>query len=114
LLGWRGAAVATSTKEELVTLTARHRAVSAPVYVFAPLDEDLQWITSIGLSPVTWNPLLEITSVGLAAELADTFTADGKVSMSPHWYLSAGNLLTCVFLLGRQHVGTIATVLDLL
>jgi type IV secretory pathway TraG/TraD family ATPase VirD4 len=114
LLGWQGAAVATSTKEELVDLTGRHRAAMAPVYVFAPLDEDLQWVTSLGLSAVTWNPLLEVPTPGLAAELADVFTADGKVSMSPHWYLSAANLLTGVFLLVRQNGGTMAAVLDLL
>src|SRR4029077_2906402 len=44
LLTWSGAAVATSTKEELVRLTARHRAGRGPVWVFAPLDRDIAWI----------------------------------------------------------------------
>jgi type IV secretory pathway TraG/TraD family ATPase VirD4 len=114
LLNWPGAAVATSTKEELVTLTGRHRAMRAPVYVFAPLDEDIRWVRSMGLSAVTWNPLFEVASPGLAAELAHTLTAEGKASTSPHWYLSAANLLTGVFLLVRRNGGTLATVLDLL
>src|SRR5215472_12543625 len=40
LLAWRGAVVATSTKEELVALTSPHRAGLGPVFVFAPLDRD--------------------------------------------------------------------------
>jgi len=114
LLTWQGAAVATSAKEELVTLTGRHRAKRVPAYVFAPLDEDLRWVTSLGLSPVTWNPLREVAAPGLAAELADAFTAQGKTSNSPHWYLAAANLLTGVFLLVSQDGGTLAGVLELL
>src|SRR5437773_4748100 len=44
LLAWQGAVVATSTKEELVALTARHRSAIGPVSVFAPLDRDNTWI----------------------------------------------------------------------
>ena len=36
LLEWTGAAVATSTKEELLKLTAGQRATHGPIYVFAP------------------------------------------------------------------------------
>src|SRR5438105_11125604 len=38
LLSWSGAAVATSTKEELVNLTLDQRRRVGPVRVFAPLD----------------------------------------------------------------------------
>jgi len=94
LVEWQGAAVATSTKEELVTLTARHRMMRGPVHVFAPLDQDPSWTAALGLRSVTWNPLAEVTTPGLAAELADVLTTEGKTSRNPHWYISAANLLT--------------------
>ena len=111
LLEWRGAAVATSTKEELVALTARHRAGLGPVQVFAPLDRDHSWITEMGLRPVTWNLLDSVADAGDAAELADLFTADGKQTQSAHWYLSAANLLTGLFLLEQARGGDIRSVL---
>jgi type IV secretory pathway TraG/TraD family ATPase VirD4 len=114
LLEWAGSAVATSTKDELVRLTGRHRLMRGPAFVFAPLDRDIGWITELGLEPVHWNPLTEIDEVGLAAELADILTADGKVSHAPHWYLSAANVLTGLFVLEHQQGGTLASVLDLL
>src|SRR5439155_5547434 len=49
LLAWSGAVVATSTKEELVNLTAGHRADRGPLWVFAPLDEDVAWLEQLGL-----------------------------------------------------------------
>src|SRR5712691_3782670 len=55
LLTWSGAVIATSTKEELVRLTARHRSSRGAVWVFAPLDRDLTWITDLGLRAATWN-----------------------------------------------------------
>jgi type IV secretory pathway TraG/TraD family ATPase VirD4 len=114
LLSWPGAAVATSTKEELVTLTGRHRRRQGPVYVFAPLDDDHGWVTKLDLEPVSWNPLSEIRGSGSAGELADVFTAEGKASHSPHWYHSAANLLTGMFLLGNFLEGDMAMVLDFL
>src|SRR5205823_2216347 len=71
LLAWRGAVVATSTKEELVRLTAAHRTRLGPVWVFAPLDDDWSWITDLGLSAVNWNPVAECSTASVAAELAD-------------------------------------------
>src|SRR5712691_6284289 len=94
LLGWSGAAVATSTKEELVALTAHVRAQIGPVAVFAPLDRNHAWIRGLGLEPTTWNPLEAVDSCGAAAELADHFTAPGKRGDSSHWYLAASSLLT--------------------
>ena len=112
LLTWRGAAVATSTKEELVRLTGRHRSSYGPVYVFAPLDDDTAWLDCLGLRAVTWNPLVECVSAGAAAELADVFTSSGKGSESSHWYLSAANLLTALFLLEHDSGGDLAAVLS--
>src|SRR5438270_3986329 len=57
LLGWAGAVVATSTKEELVALTSRRRQQFGPVWVFAPLDRDHRWIDRLGLRPASWNPV---------------------------------------------------------
>ena len=112
LLTWRGAAIATSTKEELVRLTGRHRARLGPVYVFAPLDGDTTWIDRLGLYAVTWNPISECATAGAAAELADVFTSSGKSGESSHWYLSAANLLTALFLLRHGRGGDLGTVLS--
>jgi type IV secretory pathway TraG/TraD family ATPase VirD4 len=114
LLNWPGAAVATSTKDELVRLTGAHRATSGPVFVFAPMDGDSAWISEMGLTPVAWNPLPDVTGSGVAAELADVFTAQGKASHSPHWYHSAANLLTGLFLVAHQLEGDLNMVLDFL
>ena len=114
LLEWRGAAVATSTKEELVALTGRFRTGLGPVRVFAPLDRDTTWITGMGLSPARWNPLRDIEDAAGAAELADLFTADGKQTQSAHWYLSAANLLTGLFLLEHDRGGDLRSVLRLI
>jgi type IV secretion system protein VirD4 len=111
LLEWRGAAVATSTKDELVRLTGRHRRGMAPAYVFAPLDDNWTWIHQLGLQLVTWNVVDQAVSAGVAAELADIFTAHGKDSPSAHWYLSASNLLTALLLVERQDGGNLSSLL---
>ena len=98
LLGWRGAVVATSTKEELVRLTGRHRARLGPVWVFAPVDRDPAWITDLGLMPATWNPVADAYDVARALEIADLFTSEGKLGPSAHWYLSAANLIAGLIL----------------
>jgi type IV secretory pathway TraG/TraD family ATPase VirD4 len=114
LLNWPGTAVATSTKEELVTLTGRFRQRRGPVYVLAPMDSDLEWVNELGLTAVAWNPLSDVTTTGFAAELADVFTSDGKASHSPHWYHSASNLLTGLFLVANHLEGDLSMVLDFL
>ncbi len=114
LLTWRGAAVATSTKEELVRVTGRHRCGFGPVHVFAPLDLDTRWVQELGLNAAGWNPISKCTSAGDAAELADFFTATGKSTDSSHWYLSAANLLTALFLLEHDQNGDLSGVLSLL
>ncbi len=111
LLTWSGAAIATSTKEELVRLTARHRTGVGPVSVFAPLDRDTSWLDSLGLRATTWNPITSISDCGSAAELADHFTAQGKRGSAAHWYLSASNLISALAIFAKERGGDMATVL---
>jgi type IV secretion system protein VirD4 len=111
LLGWQGAAVATSTKEELVRLTAHQRARRGPVFVFAPLDRDHAWMEDLGLRPATWNPLDAVDSCGSASELADHFTADGKRGHAAHWYLAAASLITGLAVCERERGGDMRSVL---
>ena len=111
LLEWRGALVATSTKDELVRLTGEVRARTGRALVFAPLDPDPSWVRALGVEAIGWNPLSEVRSRGLAAELADHLTAEGKESPSAHWYLSAANLLTGLFLVEHANGGDLSSVL---
>ncbi len=114
LLTWSGSAVATSTKEELVRLAARHRTKLGPVSVFAPLDRDTSWIVELGLQPATWNPIGWLSDCGSAAELADHFTAAGKRGSAAHWYLSAGNLITALSVFAKERGGDMGFVLSTL
>ena len=111
LLGWTGAVVATSTKEELVALTSRHRAHVGPLWVFAPLDRDHAWIEEFGLRPATWNPVDAVDSCGSAAELADHFTAEGKRGHSAHWYMAASSLITGLAVCEQERGGDMRNVL---
>jgi type IV secretion system protein VirD4 len=111
LLAWRGAAVATSTKEELVRLTAYHRSQIGPIWVFAPLDRDHSWMERLGLQAATWNPLDSVDSCGGASELADHFTAEGKRGTSTHWYLAASSLITGLVVCERERGGDMRSVL---
>src|SRR5487761_949161 len=111
LLTWSGAAIATSTKEELVRLTACHRTRLGPVWVFAPLDRDTSWTAEYGLQTSTWNPITSISDCGSAAELADHFTAYGKAGNAAHWYLAASNLITALAVFAKERGGDMSTVL---
>jgi type IV secretory pathway TraG/TraD family ATPase VirD4 len=111
LLAWRGAVIATSTKEELVVLTSHDRATLGEVRVFAPLDRDHEWIRRLGLEPATWNPIDAVDSAGTAAELADHFTASGKHGQSAHWYLAASSLIAALVVCERERRGDMRTVL---
>jgi len=111
LLSWEGAVVATSTKEELVSLTSHHRALRGPLWVFAPLDRDHAWMHALGLRPATWNPLDSVDSCGSAAELADHFTAEGKRGHSAHWYLAASSLITGLAVCEQERGSDMRTVL---
>jgi type IV secretion system protein VirD4 len=110
LLTWAGAAVATSTKEELVRLTARARS-DRPAWVFAPLDDDDGWCSQLGVRAATWNPVAATTSGSLASELADHFTQEGKRGSAAHWYLSASSLLTGLFVYEQERGGDMRSVL---
>jgi type IV secretion system protein VirD4 len=111
LLAWKGAVVATSTKEELVALTGKHRAAIGRVFVFAPLDRDHAWMARLGLRPATWNPIDAIDSCGAASELADHFTASGKRGYSAHWYLAASSLIAGLAVCERERGGDMRSVL---
>jgi type IV secretion system protein VirD4 len=110
LLGWSGAAVATSTKEELVNLTFGHRQSVGPVWVFAPLDEDHSWLERLTLQASTWNPLEAAATSGAAAELADHFTSEGKRGHNAHWYLAAASLISGLVISERQQSGDMRSV----
>src|SRR5260370_4604922 len=114
LLNWSGSAVPTSTKEELVRLTARHRRTLGAVSVFAPLDRNTSWIADLGLRTTTWNPIGWLTDCGSAAELADHFTAGGNRGSAAHWYLSAGNLITALCVFANERGGDMGFVLSTL
>ncbi len=111
LLGWRGAVVATSTKEELVRLTGRHRARLGPVWVFAPVDRDQTWITDLDLQAATWNPVADAYDPARALEIADLFTSEGKQGPSAHWYLSAASLIAGLILAARDSNEDLRSVL---
>ncbi|HVB77846.1 MAG TPA: type IV secretory system conjugative DNA transfer family protein [Candidatus Nitrosotalea sp.] len=114
LLCWSGAVVATSTKEELVRLTARSRRRRGAVHVFAPLDPESSWITAEGAERARWNPLSTATDVSLAAELASHFTAAERSRALDHWHLAAANLLTALITLEASRGGDMRSVLGLL
>jgi type IV secretion system protein VirD4 len=114
LLTWSGSVIATSTKEELVRLTARHRASLGPVFVFAPLDRDTSWIGELGLSAANWNPIASLSDCASGAELADHFTARGKRGENAHWYLSASSLLTALAVFASERGADMGFVLTTL
>ena len=114
LLTWSGTAVATSTKEELVRLTGRARSNRGPVFVFAPLDRDVTWITDLGFQAATWDPIASVSDCASAAELADHFTAAGKRGSDAHWYLSAASLITALAVLASERGSDMAFVLSAL
>ena len=114
LLTWSGIAVATSTKEELVRLTSRHRQKLGPVFVFAPLDRDSLWLADLGLKHATWDPISSLADCASAAELADHFTAAGKRGSDAHWYLSAASLITALAVLAKERDQGMAFVLNAL
>ncbi len=114
LLSWSGSVVATSTKEELVRLTARHRSRIGQVSVFAPLDRDTSWVEKLGFSASTWNPIESLTDCASAAELADIFTGSGKHGDGAYWYHSASSLLTALGVLAKERDQDMSFVLSML
>ena len=111
LLSWAGALVATSTKEELVAMTAHQRRRRGPVWVFSPLDLDHSWVEALGLTPATWNPVAAASDCAVAAEIADHFCAEGKRGTSAHWYLSAATLISGLLVCEQERGGDMRSVL---
>jgi len=110
LLSWTGAAIATSTKEELITLSLDQRRRIGPVWVFAPLDSDHSWLARLELQASTWNPLAAATTPGAAAELADHFTSEGRRGHNAHWYLAAASLIAGLVISEREQDGDMRSV----
>ncbi|MBV8194559.1 MAG: type IV secretory system conjugative DNA transfer family protein [Candidatus Dormibacteraeota bacterium] len=54
LLEWHGPAIVTSTKNELLEITAAHRQTLGPVHVYDPTGE----LADSGYQTVTWSPLI--------------------------------------------------------
>ena len=65
LFAWRGPAVVTSTKSELVDITAAHRQSAGPVYVYDPTGE-----IGARYRTVTWTPLANCDSLDHAWRVA--------------------------------------------
>jgi len=60
LLEWTGAAIVTSTKSELVELTAEHRRSRGPVFVYDPTGELGDRADSVSWSPLAGCELLDV------------------------------------------------------
>jgi type IV secretion system protein VirD4 len=60
LLEWTGAAIVTSTKSELVELTAEHRRRRGPVFVYDPTGELGDRADSVSWSPLAGCELLDV------------------------------------------------------
>jgi len=65
LFAWRGPAVVTSTKSELVDITAAHRQSLGPVYIYDPTGE-----IGTRYQTVTWSPLANCDSLDHAWRVA--------------------------------------------
>ena len=70
LLEWQGAAIVTSTKSELVDLTASHRRLLGPVCVYDPTGE----VDGAG-DTVTWSPLAGCEALDVAWTVASWLCA---------------------------------------
>lgn len=105
LLEWQGPAIVTSTKSELVDLTATHRGALGPVSVYDPTGE-------IGdrRDTVTWSPLVGCESLDVAWTVAAWLCA-GLQQGSPrgdsdwaHW-AESGKLLIAPLLFAAAGSG---------
>jgi type IV secretion system protein VirD4 len=65
LLEWTGPAIVTSTKSELVDLTAAHRRLRGPVFVYDPTGE-----IGEGADTVSWSPLAGCEALDAAWRVA--------------------------------------------
>ena len=126
LLDWDGPAIATSTKSELVDLTAGHRQSIGPVYVYDPTGE-------IGrVTTVTWSPIAGCEDLDRAWMVASWLCASlqqgggrgdndwshwaesGKLLIAPLLYVAAITGRTIVDVRTWIHGFDIATPINLL
>ncbi|HEY8687010.1 MAG TPA: type IV secretory system conjugative DNA transfer family protein, partial [Chloroflexota bacterium] len=127
LLEWAGPAIATSTKSELVELTAGHRQSLGPVYVYDPTGE-------IGgrFRTVTWSPITGCDDLDRAWTVASWLCAalqqgggrgdndwahwaeSGKLLIAPLLYVAAVTGHTIVDVRAWIHGFDIATPISLL
>lgn len=127
LLGWEGPAIATSTKSELVDLTAGRRQSLGPVYVYDPTGE-------IGdrFRTVTWSPIAGCEDLDRAWMVASWLCASlqqgggrgdndwshwaesGKLLIAPLLYVAAITGRTIVDVRTWIHGFDIATPISLL
>jgi type IV secretory pathway TraG/TraD family ATPase VirD4 len=109
-----GAAIVTSTREEIIQLTATRRlATGHPVWVFAPqLDTEMP----AGVLTLTWNPLegcqSPLTAIVRAQALvkAGAGFGSGSTSNSDYWANSAVAVLRCYLLAAATGHKTIEDV----
>ena len=110
LLEWRGPAVVTSTKGELLALTAAHRQRHGPVYVYDPAGEIADQHAS-----VSWSPLVGCEDLDRAWMVAAWLCAGLQQGTSrgdndwAHW-AESGKLLIAPLLFAAACAGL--TVVD--
>ena len=110
LMEWHGPAVVTSTKHELLELTAAHRQSLGPVYVYDPADA-----TAARYGRVTWSPLVGCEDLDRAWTVAAWLCAGLQQGSSrgdndwAHW-AESGKLLIAPLLFAAAVTGR--TVLD--
>jgi len=97
LLTWRGPAIATSTKAELVDVTAGYRQTRGPVYVYDPTAE-----MSARCESLRWSPIAGCESVDhawrVAAWLSGALQQQGRADNDwAHWAESAKLLVAPLF-----------------
>src|SRR5207302_1762928 len=98
LLDWHGPAVVTSTKSELVRLTAAHRQRSGPVFIYDPVGDSAPHVSS-----VTWSPIAGCDDLDRAWTVASWLCAGLRPSSSrgdsdwAHW-AESGRLLVAPLL----------------
>src|SRR5580704_11623875 len=127
LLEWNGPAIATSTKSELVELTAGRRQSMGPVYVYDPTGE-----IGGGVQSVTWSPIAGCEDLDRAWMVASWLCASlqqgggrgdndwshwaesGKLLIAPLLYVAAITGRTIVDVRTWIHGFDIATPLSLL
>jgi type IV secretion system protein VirD4 len=110
LFDWDGPAIVTSTKSELVDVTAAHRQTVGPVFVYDPTGELQQRIAT-----VTWSPLVGCEDLDRAWTIASWLCAglqQGSARSDADWahWGESGKLLIAPLLFAAAH--TEHTIVD--